>query len=403
VTTARGSVSNAQHHLAAKLLLVDDEPFNLDLLQQELEEFGFEIHKAFNGQQALDLVSVDPPDMIFLDLMMPVMDGFSVLKRLKADANWRSIPVVIVSASDDLVNIVRGIELGAADFLPKPFEPAILRARLQAGLEKKRLTDLEQRYLKSLERELEIGQEIQAGFLPSHIPEPAGWTLLAHFQAAREVAGDFYDVFEIGPDRLGLMLGDVTDKGVGSALYMALYRSLLRAHLLSDELSGSGAESACASPEVCLRGALTVVNRYICRTHDSAMLATVFLAIVDTKSGSLWYASAGHDSPFLLKRGAEPQQILPTGPVVGAIEAAVYNVGNLYLERGDCLVVYSDGIPDARAADGEMFGVDRLLGCLQGEQAPTGIHQAVIDAVNQHVGDAERYDDISLLVIGRQG
>ncbi|TET29350.1 MAG: response regulator, partial [Anaerolineales bacterium] len=176
------------------ILLVDDEPFNLDLLEQELSSQGLDIRMAANGEEALARVAEEAPDMIFLDLMMPVMDGFGVLEQLQEHEQWREIPVVIVSASSDLENIVHGIEMGATDFLPKPFEPAILQARLDAGLEKKRLRDLEQRYLKSLERELEIGREIQSGFLPKEIPQPDGWHIQAHFQAAREVAGDFYDV-----------------------------------------------------------------------------------------------------------------------------------------------------------------------------------------------------------------
>jgi len=204
------------------VLLVDDEPFNLDYLVQELEELDLEILTASDGQEALELIADNTPDMIFLDIMMPRLDGFGVLERLKADSDWRDIPVVIISAASDMDNIARGIELGAEDFLPKPFNSVILQARLKAGLEKKRLRDIAQRYLQSLERELEIGREIQADFLPAEIPQPPGWQIEAIFQAAREVAGDFYDVFWITDNQLAFIIGDVTDKGVGAALYMAL-------------------------------------------------------------------------------------------------------------------------------------------------------------------------------------
>jgi CheY-like chemotaxis protein len=114
------------------VLLVDDEPYNIDLLEQELSGLGLELIAASNGREALARVAELPPDMIFLDLMMPVMDGFGVLEALQANELWREIPVVIISASNDLVNIVRGIEMGATDFLPKPFEPAIDPVRLFA-------------------------------------------------------------------------------------------------------------------------------------------------------------------------------------------------------------------------------------------------------------------------------
>lgn len=383
-------------------MLVDDEPFNLELLQQELESFGFELQTAADGQEALDLIEAEPPDMLFLDLMMPVLDGFSVLERLRAHEQWRDIPVVIISASDDLANIVRGIELGAIDFLPKPFEPAILRARLNSGLERKRLRDLEQRQLRSLERELEIGREIQADFLPEHIPEPAGWQIQAHFHAAREVAGDFYDVFEVGAGQLGLLLGDVTDKGVGSALYMALYRSMLRAGLMVDQLTGDQSEPVCRSPEECLLRAVSLVNRYICQLHDSAMLATVFLAVLDTEGGQLWYISAGHDPPFHLAGGSIESEISPTGPILGAMERATHKVENLRLAVDDSLVLYSDGIPDARSAEGVMLGADKLRRLLQTDGGEDlNPFSAILDELEAHTAGAEPYDDVTLLVVRR--
>src|SRR5512143_1151926 len=182
-----------------RILIVDDEPLNVDYLEQELEGPEFEIASASNGEQALSRVRSDSPDLILLDIMMPVMDGFEVLRRLKADDSTRDLPVIIISAASDLASMVRGIQLGAEDYLPKPFEPTLLRARISSSLEKKRLHDLEQLYLKGLERELDIAREIQQGFLPAELPQLQGWELAAYFKAAREVAGDFYDAFVL-PD-----------------------------------------------------------------------------------------------------------------------------------------------------------------------------------------------------------
>ena len=211
-----------------RILIVDDEPLNIDYLEQELEDLGYEALSARNGLEALEVVESQLPDMILLDIMMPIMDGFEVLARLKAEKHWRDIPVVVISALTDMDNVVKGIELGAEDYLPKPFDPVLLHARIKSGLEKKRFRDLERLYMKALERELEIGREIQAGFLPDEIHQPEGWKIATYFRAAREVAGDFYDVFQLQEGRIGLVVGDVCDKGVGSALYMALFRSLLR-------------------------------------------------------------------------------------------------------------------------------------------------------------------------------
>ena len=400
--TLKSSAASDRDASPPRVLLVDDEPLNLDLLEQELDGSGCEVVTASNGEEALELVASSPPDMIFLDLMMPVMDGYTVLERLQLDEAWRTIPVVIISAANDLKNIVRAIEMGAVDFLPKPFESAILQARLSSGLEKKRLRDLEQRYLLSLERELEIGREIQADFLPAEILQPDGWSIRAHFQAAREVAGDFYDVFELSPGQLGLMVGDVTDKGVGSALYMALYRSLLRATLLADQLNDEEGGDECLAPEECLLRAVKLVNHYICRNHGSAMFATLFFAVLDTDSARICYVNAGHDAPYVLREHEIIRKVKRSGPVVGAFDEATYTVETFVLERGDQLVLYSDGIPDAQNLAGEMFGAERLRALLEQERPePQTCFDTVLSEIEAHIGDAVQFDDITLMVVER--
>jgi len=149
----------------AKILIVDDEPFNVDALEQELEDLGHETVSAADGREALEQVIAEQPDVILLDILMPELDGFQVLEHLKADEKLRHIPVIVISALDDIRNVVRGIEMGAEDYLPKPFDPVLLRARINACLEKKRLRDLELRYLERLEREvLERTADLRAAY-----------------------------------------------------------------------------------------------------------------------------------------------------------------------------------------------------------------------------------------------
>jgi serine phosphatase RsbU (regulator of sigma subunit) len=299
-------------------------------------------------------------------------------------------------------NIVRAIEIGAVDFLPKPFNPAILKARLNAGLEKKRLRDLEQNHIQLLERELQIGREIQADFLPSSIPQPEGWEIRAHFKAAREVAGDFYDIFEIRPGQLGVLVGDVTDKGVGSALYMALYRSLLRATILADQLNDEEEGDECLAPEDCLLRAIKLVNHYICRYHGSAMFATFFFGVLDIHDGRICYVNAGHDAPYVLRDHEIVRKVKPSGPIVGAFDEASYKVETFVLELGDQLVLYSDGIPDAQNEAGEMFGAQRLRDLLEERRDdPQACFDRVLEEVYAHIGDAVQFDDITLMVVQR--
>jgi class 3 adenylate cyclase len=148
----------------SKILIVDDEPFNVDYLEQELDDMGYTTINAVNGQDALNKIKAESPDLILLDIMMPVMDGFTALKHIKADANLRDIPVIIISAMNDLENIVKGVKLGAEDYLPKPFEPTLLQARISSSLEKKHLRDEHRRLFHTFADKDVAEQLIREGF-----------------------------------------------------------------------------------------------------------------------------------------------------------------------------------------------------------------------------------------------
>ena len=129
-----------------KILIVDDEPYNVDYLEQELDGLNYDTISATNGQEALDKIQAEPPDLVLLDIMMPVMDGFTVLAALKSNPATRDLPVIVISANNDMRSVVKGIAMGAEDYLPKPFEPTLLFARIASSLMKKRLQGLEQLY-----------------------------------------------------------------------------------------------------------------------------------------------------------------------------------------------------------------------------------------------------------------
>ncbi len=145
-----------------KILVVDDEPFNVDFLQQELDDLGYDTVTAADGGEALEQVRATAPDLVLLDIMMPVMDGFAVLQHLKADPATRDIPVVIISAMNDIGSIVKGILRGADDYLPKPFEPVLLQARIRTGIDRKLQRDRELEYLRQVERLTAVAESVQA-------------------------------------------------------------------------------------------------------------------------------------------------------------------------------------------------------------------------------------------------
>lgn len=391
-----------------KILIVDDEPFNVDYLEQELEDLNYDTVSAANGREALAQVATEKPDVLLLDIMMPELDGFQVLERLKADPGSRDLPVIVISALNDLRSVVRGIELGAEDYLPKPFEPVLLRARLEACLEKKRLRDQEQLYLKGLERELEIGRQIQASFLPEALPQPPGWEIAAHFQAAREVAGDFYDAFPLAHgDKLGLVLGDVCGKGVGAALFMTLFRSLIRVSTMT-YFARTAPAAATAEPYqnddiTLLEQTITLTNNYVARTHHRAsMFASLFLGVLDPATGALVYVNGGHEAPVILGPAGVKTPLTPTGPIVGIFAGIKFKIRQAQLDPGDMLVGYTDGVTDALSPDGEMFGRENLAALLaQPALSAPALLDRIEASLRAHVAGADQYDDITLLAVRR--
>jgi len=387
----------ATHAPAGTILVVDDNEMNRDLLSRRLRRDGHTVVMAEHGRAALDELARAPFDLMLLDIMMPELTGYEVLEIVKKDPALCHIPVVMITAATEEESIVRCLLLGADDHLPKPFNPAILRARVASSLAKKRLHDGEQRYAKSLERELEIGREIQLGFLPDALPSPAGWELCAHFRPARQVAGDFYDAFTLPEGRVALVLADVCGKGVGAALFMALFRSLIRA-LAEPQFA--------AAPSVAegLRTTLRATNDYIARTHDRAnMFATTFAAVLDPATGALDYVNAGHEPPVIVDAGGRVRaRLAPTGPALGLLPELEFGVASDRLNAGETLFAYTDGVVDARDPQDEPFGEDRLMALLQTDAAPAARLLERIDAaLSAYIGTADQFDDVAMLATRR--
>lgn len=381
----------------ARILVVDDTEANRDLLVRRLHRQGHATAVAGDGREALTMLSDSPFDLVLLDIMMPELNGYEVLEVMQADDGLRHVPVILISALGDTESIIKGLELGADDYLPKPFNPHILRARVGASLARKRLHDREQMHARSMERELDIGREIQAGFLPEKLPLPDGWDMAAWFQPARRVGGDFYDAFALpGGRRIGLVVADVCDKGVGAALFMALVRSLVRA--LAERIVTEGGEPTTQASEL-----ITAVNDYIARTHErDHMFATLFFAIVDSRTGELVYVNGGHEPPVVSGPGGVRARLDPTGPAVGMLPDLGFAAGREVIAPGETLVVYTDGVTDALGADGGRFSEERLLGLLSPAAGAAGETLARIRAdLGADPGTAQ-FDDITLVVAHRQ-
>jgi serine phosphatase RsbU (regulator of sigma subunit) len=386
-----------------RILIVDDEPFNVDYLEQELEDLNYETITAVNGQDALEKIAGESPDLVLLDIMMPIMDGYAVLEKVKADPVIQNIPIIVISANNDLQSVVKGIQLGAEDYLPKPFEPTLLRARIHSSLEKKRLHDLQDLYLKGLEREMNIARDIQKEFLPAKLPEVAGWDIAYYFKAAKEVAGDFYDAFTLPDGTLTFLVADVCGKGIGAALFMTLFRSLIRVASIADQFS-PGLEPKTFTPEERLLQVVSLTNNYVVETHGEAnMFATVFIGILDPKNGKLSYINGGNDPALIVGRdGKTRTKLTRTGPAIGVVPRAKFVVEEVTLANDDLILAFTDGIPDTQNINGDFFGNERLQALLTYNSTPVELLNKIESELNQFIGEAEQFDDITLLAIKRK-
>lgn len=247
------------------------------------------------------------------------------------------------------------------------------------------------------ERDLELGKQIQAGFLTETPPKVEGWEIATAYFPARQVAGDFYDAFPVGTDgAFAFLVGDVCDKGVGAALFMAVFRSLIRSFALARQ-PGSDLGKYMLS-------IITSVNTYISQTHDREnMFATLFMGLIDPKTNKMYYVNAGHDIPFLMNQeGGLACALQPTGPALGLMADMLFEYEIVDINQGETLFIYTDGVIDARNTVGEPFSEKTLLGSLESPfpSALSMVTQVELN-IRQHIQKTPQFDDIAMLCVRR--
>ncbi|HSK94957.1 MAG TPA: SpoIIE family protein phosphatase [Candidatus Angelobacter sp.] len=246
-----------------------------------------------------------------------------------------------------------------------------------------RQQEAEARERQRIEQELQVAQLIQQHFLPTELPQPAGWSIEAHYRPARAVGGDFYDVVQRSDGRIAFAIGDVTDKGVPAAMVMAATRSLLRSAGSEDLSPGQ---------------VLAQVNELLHGDIPSRMFVTCLYGVLDPATGTVRFANAGHNLP-LLKAGSSAEELRATGMPLGLMPGMTYDEVEHRLAPGQHLLLHSDGITEAHAADREMFGTPRLQDIVgRGGAGRGGVLADVLDALEDFTGaDWEQEDDITLL------
>ena len=241
----------------------------------------------------------------------------------------------------------------------------------------------------SIEQELRLARSIQQAFLPKEVPTLEGWQISPFYQPAREVGGDFYDFHYLSGDRLGLVVGDATGKGVPAALVMSTTCGMLRA--VSQALDSS-------SPGEMLRR----VNEALVPSIPANMFVTCFYAILDPKRGSLRYANAGHDVPYLHRNLGAAEELRARGMPLGLMPGMSYEENEIVLDAGESALFYSDGLVEAHHPNGEMFGFPRLRALIAEHAENESLEQALLEELYSFVGDSwEQEDDITLLTLRR--
>jgi sigma-B regulation protein RsbU (phosphoserine phosphatase) len=237
-----------------------------------------------------------------------------------------------------------------------------------------------------MERELQMAREVQASLLPQETPQVPGWEFAACWQPAREVAGDYYDFIPLDDGQLGLVIADVSDKGMPAALFMACTRSMVRA-----SLSGSFSPAE----------AIAHANRLICADASSGMFVTLFYTLLDPATAEVTYVNAGHNPPLLYRADQDQlTKLTRTGMALGVVADSPFEERTLHLHPGDFLLLYTDGVTDATDALEQDFGMERLERVvLDHRQASAPDMIALLDqTIHDFAGSTAPFDDIAIVV-----
>ncbi len=403
--------------LTADILIVDDVPANLDVLSNLLQSQGYDVRAAINGAMALRAVQATPPDLILLDVTMPELDGYEVCRRLKANPDTDTIPVIFISALQEALDKVRAFEVGGADYITKPFQLEEVVARVEHQLIIRRLqqkleTQLEETQLLNaqLQGELAMARNIQNSLLPPSLPEWRNLDVVCYTRAAREVGGDLYayHAFQDAntapdstapPQRYALAVGDVSGKGMAAALLMSVSMTTFWT-LVPQNLS----------PAVLLGQMHQSLRRYARTTGQNCAMVLMDLTIGDsdhTTCTDICMANAGCVAPLTRQSNGETAWVEVGGFPLGMGPEGMppYQEVCLALNEGDLLILSSDGVIEAQNAQGELFGFARLESAVQA--GPTHSSAAMLSHLRRTLetfgGETDLADDMTLVVVRCSG
>jgi len=371
------------------LLVVDDVPANIQVVQSILKQ-EYKIKVATSGEKALELIKSQPhPDLILLDVMMPGLDGYQVCEQLKADPETRDIPVIFLTGLTDIDDETKGLQIGAVDYIRKPFSPAIVKARVRTQLLIRDSREQVNRQVQAVNHELEMARHIQLSILPGRAPDLPGLTVAARYLPMTTIAGDYYDYLPVDEKHLGILVADVSGHGAPSALITSMLKIVLAEQ--ADHASDPGK-------------VLGGMNAALCGKFDHHFITAAYI-FLDLEEGVLRYGGAGHP-PLSIWRASsgKAEAVEENGLLLAQFPEETYTFVEVPFEPGDRVVLTTDGVSECPSPKGEEFGTARLLAFLdQNRKLPTeGFADAVIEALSQwsmHAQGEKQHDDITFLAI----
>lgn len=395
-----GASTDAGREEPERILLVDDNPTNLQVLFQTLNGQGYKLLVAKSGEAALDIARKVHPQLILLDIMMPGLNGYQVCEQLKGDPDTRDAAVIFLSALDDTKDKVRGFELGAVDYVSKPFQGEEVIARVNTHLTIMRLQRKLAHANERMRRDLEAAARVQRSLLPAVTPETDTARFAWRYHPCDQLAGDSLSLFSLGRNHVGMYVLDVTGHGVASSLLsVAVARSLIPRQDPSAvvlKVDDTGSTEIVPPAEVLAR-----LNALYPMSSNANFYFTIVYGVLDIEAKQFHFAAAGHHGPLHVAADGTMKSFAATGIPVGLLEEATYEQSTVDLTRGDRVYLYSDGIYEEKSADNELLGEERFYETLR-ESRNLPLEESVdaaIARVHQWSGRQTLADDVAILAL----
>ena len=370
------------------ILVVDDSEMTLKFAAHILNKLGLASDTALNGRLALEKMEKNPPDLLVTDLMMPEMDGFELITRMRKDPRLKQTHVIVITALGQVEDKVRALSLGASDYTVKPLNADEFKARVQAGLREIRLKKELQAAYQNLDREMQLVERLQRRLLPKNLPSGDRFEAAVSYRPCSRAGGDYYDCFVDGRGRWVFAMADVSGHGAAAAVLMGMTNALLKVLATAGNSAGE---------------IVTRLNEALLEhIGEHPDFVSFFLALMDPDSRRLNICSAGHDGMFLIGPDKGMVQKLEAGGTVLGCFPGQWPEEFVDLDINRSLVLYTDGLVEAVNPEEQEFGIRRLRTLLENaspDRTPSELVEQISAGVRGFAGGLEPSDDETLFII----